>query len=35
MMGRIQNVVRLPLVPMADSHSAALRSALVAAGAMQ
>jgi 4-hydroxy-tetrahydrodipicolinate synthase len=35
MMGRIQNVVRLPLVPMADAHSAALRAALIAAGAMQ
>jgi 4-hydroxy-tetrahydrodipicolinate synthase len=35
MMGRIQNIVRLPLVPMADAHSTALRSALVAAGAMQ
>jgi 4-hydroxy-tetrahydrodipicolinate synthase len=35
MMGRIQNVVRLPLVPLADAHSAAVRSALVAAGALQ
>ena len=35
MMGRIQNIVRLPLVPMADAHNTALRSALVAAGAMQ
>ena len=35
MMGRIQNVLRLPLVPLADAHNAALRSALVAAGAIQ
>lgn len=35
MMGRIQNVLRLPLVPLADAHTAALRSALVAAGAIQ
>jgi 4-hydroxy-tetrahydrodipicolinate synthase len=35
MMGRLQNVVRLPLVPLADAHNAAVRSALVAAGAMQ
>jgi 4-hydroxy-tetrahydrodipicolinate synthase len=34
MMGRMQNVLRLPLVPMRDIHSAAVRSALVAAGAM-
>jgi 4-hydroxy-tetrahydrodipicolinate synthase len=35
MMGRIQNVLRLPLVPMADTHTAAVRAALVAAGAMR
>jgi 4-hydroxy-tetrahydrodipicolinate synthase len=35
MMGRLQNVLRLPLVPLADAHHAALRSALTAAGAIQ
>lgn len=35
MMGRLQNVVRLPLVPLAESHETALRSALAAAGAVQ
>lgn len=35
MMGRLQNVLRLPLVPLADTHTAAVRAALVAAGAMQ
>ena len=34
MMGRIQNVLRLPLVPMADTHDAVLRPALAAAGAL-
>ncbi len=34
MMGRIENVLRLPLVPLAESHSAALRASLVAAGAI-
>ena len=34
MLGRIENVVRLPLVPLADQHAGALRSALEAAGAL-
>jgi 4-hydroxy-tetrahydrodipicolinate synthase len=34
MMGRIRNVLRLPLVPMKDSHSELVRSALSAAGAL-
>ncbi len=34
MMGQIQNVLRLPLVTLKDSHSAAVREALQAAGAM-
>lgn len=34
MMGRIENVLRLPLVPMKDSYSDAVRQALRAAGAM-
>jgi len=32
MMRKIENMLRLPLVPMDDKHSGALRSALVAAG---
>jgi len=32
MMGRMQNVVRLPLVPMADVHAATVREALASAG---
>jgi 4-hydroxy-tetrahydrodipicolinate synthase len=32
MMGRIEDVLRLPLVPLADAHRATVRSALVAAG---
>lgn len=35
MMGRLQNVLRLPLVPMSDAHNDTIRSALVAAGAMK
>jgi 4-hydroxy-tetrahydrodipicolinate synthase len=35
MMGRAKNVVRLPLVPLADAHSAAVRAALVATGALK
>ena len=35
MMGRIENVLRLPLVPLADSHDAAVRESLAAAGALQ
>ena len=34
MMGRIQNVLRLPLVPLADAHADTVRRALVAAGAL-
>ena len=34
MMGKCENVVRLPLVPLADSHNALVRSALSAAGAL-
>jgi 4-hydroxy-tetrahydrodipicolinate synthase len=34
MMGRIENVLRLPLVPLADQHEATVRSALEAAGAL-
>jgi 4-hydroxy-tetrahydrodipicolinate synthase len=34
MMGKIQNVLRLPLVPMLDMHAAAVRAALVRAGAL-
>jgi 4-hydroxy-tetrahydrodipicolinate synthase len=34
MMGRIQNVLRLPLVPMSADHETALRSALQTAGAL-
>jgi 4-hydroxy-tetrahydrodipicolinate synthase len=34
MMGRIENVLRLPLVPLAEQHDAAVRSALKAAGAL-
>ena len=35
MMGRIQNVLRLPLLPLAESHAAAVRDALGAAGALE
>jgi 4-hydroxy-tetrahydrodipicolinate synthase len=34
MLGRIENVLRLPLVPLADTHAATVRAALVAAGAL-
>ena len=34
MMGRIQNVLRLPLVPLADTHADTVRRALVAAEAL-
>jgi 4-hydroxy-tetrahydrodipicolinate synthase len=34
MMGRIKNVLRLPLVPMSDTHEAAVRAALKTAGAL-
>ncbi len=34
MMRRCENVVRLPLVPLADTHTAAVRSALQAVGAI-
>jgi 4-hydroxy-tetrahydrodipicolinate synthase len=34
MMGRLQNVLRLPLVPLADAHADVVRRALVAAEAL-
>jgi 4-hydroxy-tetrahydrodipicolinate synthase len=34
MMGMMQNVVRLPLVPLAERHTETLRNALVAVGAL-
>jgi 4-hydroxy-tetrahydrodipicolinate synthase len=34
MMGKIQNVLRLPLVPMAEARSAMVRAALERAGAL-
>lgn len=34
MMGRLQDVLRLPLVPLADAHRATVRAALEAAGAL-
>ena len=34
MMGRIQNQLRLPLVPMDAKHDAKLRASLVEAGAL-
>jgi hypothetical protein len=34
MMGKIQNVLRLPLVPLADAHLPLLRVALTTAGAV-
>ena len=34
LMGRMKNVLRLPLVPLDDAHTAALRSALQHAGAL-
>lgn len=34
MMSRIENVLRLPLVPLADAHAPAVRAALLAAGAL-
>jgi 4-hydroxy-tetrahydrodipicolinate synthase len=35
MMGRMRNVLRLPLVPLKESHNAMLKSALEAAGALK
>lgn len=35
LIGRADNVLRLPLVPLADEHLAALRDALVSAGALE
>jgi 4-hydroxy-tetrahydrodipicolinate synthase len=35
LLGRAENVLRLPLVPIADEHLAAVRDALVAAGALE
>jgi 4-hydroxy-tetrahydrodipicolinate synthase len=34
MLGKMQDVVRLPLVPLAAAHHAAVRQALVTAGAL-
>ena len=34
MMGKIEDVLRLPLVPLADAHRGAVREALAAAGAL-
>jgi 4-hydroxy-tetrahydrodipicolinate synthase len=34
MLGRAENVLRLPLVPLASQHEATVRSALAAAGAL-
>lgn len=34
MMGRVRNVLRLPLVPLAERHEPAVRASLVAAGAL-
>ncbi|MBA2687061.1 MAG: 4-hydroxy-tetrahydrodipicolinate synthase [Gemmatimonadaceae bacterium] len=34
MMGRMQNVLRLPLVPLAEAHHVTVRQALMAAGAL-
>src|SRR5438067_8709728 len=34
MMGRIKNVLRLPLVPMSETHTDAVRGALQTAGAL-
>ena len=34
MMGKMENVLRLPLVPLAESHAAAVRAALVQADAL-
>ena len=35
MLGRAQNVLRLPLVPLADEHLTLVRDALIAAGALE
>lgn len=35
MQGRIENVLRLPLVPLADTHQSAVRSSLQKAGALE
>jgi 4-hydroxy-tetrahydrodipicolinate synthase len=35
MMGRIENVLRLPLVPLAPAHEATVRAALTAAGVLR
>jgi 4-hydroxy-tetrahydrodipicolinate synthase len=34
MMGRMENHLRLPLVPLADAHTETVRAALKAAGAL-
>ena len=35
LLGRIENVLRLPLVPLAEMHESAVRESLVAAGALR
>jgi 4-hydroxy-tetrahydrodipicolinate synthase len=35
LLGRAENVLRLPLVSLADEHVAAVRDALVSAGAIE
>jgi 4-hydroxy-tetrahydrodipicolinate synthase len=35
MLGRVENVLRLPLVPLDDAHAPAVRAALAAAGAFE
>lgn len=35
MLRRVKNVLRLPLVPLADEHAPAVREALIAAGALE
>lgn len=35
LLGRAENVLRLPLVPLADEHLVAVRDALIAAGALE
>jgi 4-hydroxy-tetrahydrodipicolinate synthase len=32
MMGRIENVLRLPLVPLSEANTSVVRAALIAAG---
>jgi len=35
MLGRMQNVLRLPLVPLLDKHEPTIRSALASVGAIR